>query len=431
MTGARRVTVIAHELRGSHPRGDTGTATACLALALARLGHSVEILLRQQGPGVIDREWDDIYRGAGIRIRPVAEPGDPVQPGYFAQTHGVMLGLQADPPDVVIAQDFGAPAYSALRLRQAGVAFAETLFVICCHATRSHVADLSPSVSSGDLETELGLAVLEQAAVELADVVVSPKAELVEGLNERGWQLPERTLVVPYSSAHEADASSARWSEIVDMQPRRGGSATRSADEHVEVVVVRRESQTALLRCVAALEEQTHPNVDVIVADTRLAGLDQGSAPYVVFLDVADDPDPRLIATLLAACRTTGADVATCGLRLADKLHFFAGEPRGLGAISNVYGNVALFDRHVLDDLGDTARGVVDPDWPLLARLAANRAAIVSIPLPLVQRRAAPGTAQNDPAGALEVAKQLERLLPNALRGMARVAAGLAAAKAI
>ena len=103
------------------------------------------------------------------------------------------------------------------------------------------------------------------------------------------------------------------------------------------------------------------------------------------------------------------------------------GEPRGLGAISYAYGNVALFRRGVVGDLTDAPRGVRDPDWPFLARLAANGASIVSVPLALVQRRAEPGSVQHDPAGALEVAKQLEQLLPGALRGTARVATGLAA----
>ena len=603
MPGARRVTVIAHELRGFHPSGGMGTATAFLALALARLGHSVEILLGKHAPDSVDREWASIYRGGRVRIRPVPETEQPVEPWHFAHTHRVMLGLQADPPDVVIAHDFGAPAYSALRLRQAGVAFADTLFVVFCHGTRRYVADLSPGVAIGDLQTVLGVGLLEQAAVELADVVVSPSAYLLEWMRARGWRLPERALVIPYftrstatgeqvpelrphdseqlqrlaffgrvdekkgltllvealnaiepsqleglelefvgkttgtwtpqrveallsdatkralrriafetrldqrqaldrlrrpgtlvvmpslqenspntvyecleegipfiasdvggvpeliapsdrtrvlftasaegveaairmvlvdrkvptpaRAAFDRDESTAGWADVVEMQ--REGTPVAGGAEHVDVVVVRRGSQAALLRCVRALEEQTHPNLEVFVADSRGSGLDQGAAPYVVFLDEDDVPDVDLVQTLLAVCRATGADVATCGLGLEHKLHFFVGEARGLGAISNAYGNVALFRRAVLRDLKDPPHGVRDPDWPLLASLAVKGAAIVSVPLALVQRRAEPGSAQDDPAGALEAAKELEQRLPDALRGTARIAAGLAA----
>jgi glycosyltransferase involved in cell wall biosynthesis len=604
MPGARRVTVIAHELRGFHPSGGMGTATAFLALALARLGHSVEILLGKHAPGSIDPEWANVYRDAGVEIRPVPELDQPVEPWHFAHAHRVMLGLRVDPPEVVIAHDFGAPAYSALRLRQAGVAFDETLFVVFCHGTRRYVADLSPSVPIGDLDTVLGVGLLEQAAVELADVVVSPSTYLLGWMKERGWQLPGRTLVVPYftrstatgeqpaarerphsetlerfaffgrvdarkgiallaaalnaiepaqleglelelvgkttgtwtperveallsestkralrsvsfesgldqrqaldrigrpgtlvvmpslqenspnavyecleegipfiaskvggvseliapsdrkrvlftataegveaairrvlvdrkiptpaRAAFDRDESAAGWADVVEMQPE-GTAVAGDADEHVDVVVVRGGSQEALLRCVRALEEQTHPNVEVFVAETRGSGLDQGASPYVVILDEDDVPHADLVQTLLAVCRATGADVATCGLGLEHKLHFFAGEARGLGAISNAYGNVALFRRAVLRDLKDAPHGVRDPDWPLLASLAMNGAVIVSVPLALVQRRAEPGSAQDDPAGALEAAKELEQRLPDPLRGAARIAAGLAA----
>ena len=143
MSPARRVTVIAHELRGFHPAGGMGTATTFLALALARMGHAVEILLGKHSVGSIDPYWETVYTEAGVRIRPMPQGDEPVEPWRFSHAHSVQLGLQAQPPDVVIAHDFGAPAYSALRLRQAGIAFEGTLFVVFCHGTRRYVADRS------------------------------------------------------------------------------------------------------------------------------------------------------------------------------------------------------------------------------------------------------------------------------------------------
>ena len=609
MPTARRVTVIAHELRGFHPVGGMGTATTFLALALARSGHSVELLLGKHPVGSIDPYWHSVYTDAGIQIRPAPPSEEFVEPWHFAKPHSVLLGLQADPPDVVIAHDLGAPAYSALRLRQAGVAFENTLFVIFCHGTRRYIASLSPDVPLADLQTVLAIATLEQASVELADVVVSPSAYLVEWMRNQGWQLPERTLVIPYFTQgdatgepaatmsrpnpdplrriaffgrvdekkglrafaaglnaveperldglelqfvgkttatwtreraerllsdetkralgrvsfeseldqHEALAllnrpgtlavmpslhdnspnavyecleqgipfiasnvggvpelidpadharvlfeptdegvetairrvlaagrvpdpvrpafdrgvSSDRWAEVLELQPQRRLDVEIDADAvpSVDVVVMRRRSQDALLRCVAALEEQTHADFDVVVADTRQSGLDQGSAPYVVFLDEEDIPDPGLLKTLLAAGRASGADVVTSGLRLTGdaKLHFFLGEPGGLGAVMNAYGNVGLFRRAVLDKLTDPPPTERDPDWPLLAELVRSGASVISVPIALVERRALPGSVEDDPSGALLVVQQLELALPGPLRGAARVAAGLAA----
>jgi hypothetical protein len=216
------------------------------------------------------------------------------------------------------------------------------------------------------------------------------------------------------------------------MQPQARVPDDGGVDEQVDVIVVRRGSQEALLRCVAALEDQSYANFEVIVAETRREGLDQGSAPYVVFLDEEDVPEPELLKTLSATRQATGADVVTCGLRLASsdgeqRLHFFAGDAGGLGAVANAYGNVALFRRGVLSDVPDAPPGARDPDWPLLAHLAGAGASIVSVPLALVRRRAGPGSAADDPAATLLVVQQLEHALPDALRGAARLAAGLAA----
>jgi O-antigen biosynthesis protein len=605
MSPARRVTVIAHELRGFHPAGGMGTATTFLALALARMGHAVEILLGKHSVGSIDPYWETVYSEAGVRIRPVPRGDEPVEPWHFAHAHSVQLGLQAQPPDVVIAHDFGAPAYSALRLRQAGIAFGDTLFVVFCHGTRRYVADRSPNIGFGDLRTVIGVGVLEQASVELADVIVSPSAYLLDWMRSRGWQLPERTVVIPYFTRSEATgeaaavaarpkpdplrrlaffgrvdekkglrlfaealnalepeglrglevefvgkttatwtparaeallseetrralrrvvfeteldqhqalarlsrpgtlavmpslqenspntvyeclehgipfiasnvggvpeligsddrervlfeptsegvaaalrrvladgnvpapgrpafdrgASADAWAGVIDLQPQRRTAAEDDADVRVDVVLVRSNSQDALLRSVATLENQSYRNFEVIVADTRQAGLDRGSAPFVVFLDEEDVPDPDLLKTLLAARRATGADVVTCGVRVGGKLHFFSGDPGGLGAIENAYGNVGLFRRTALGDVPDPPPGARDPDWPLLARLAAAGTSIVSIPQVLVERRTAPGSAEDDPAAALLAVQQLEHALPDPLRGATRLAAGLAA----
>ena len=605
MPTARRVTVIAHELRGVRPVGGMGTAITFLALALARMGHSVEILLGKHSPGSIDPHWASVYSNAGVRIRPAPQSEEPVEPWHFARPHSVMLGLRDDPPDVVIAHDLGAPAYSALRLRQAGLAFDNTLFVVFCHGTRRWLVDVGPNIALGDLHTVLGISVLERAALELADVVVSPSAYLVDWMRGRGWQLPQRTLVIPYftrsaatgesvsvaarpdpdplrrfsffgrvderkglklfaaalngleperlngveveflgkptatwtreraeallsektkralrrvvfeteldqheaiarlsrpgtlavipsihenspntvyeclehgipfiasnvggvgelvaaddrarvifeptaqdlgaalrrvladgnvpapaRSAHDRDAAYDGWAAVIGMQPHARVPDDGGADEQVDVIVVRRGSQEALLRCVAALEEQSYANFEVIVAETRREGLDQGSAPYVVFLDEEDVPEPELLKTLFAARRATGADVVTCGLRLEQRLHFFSGDPLGLGALGNAYGNVALIDRTALSDVRDPPLGARDPDWPLLAQLAGGGASIVSVPVALVRRRTEPGSVEDDPAAALAVVQELERRLADPLRGAARLAAGLAA----
>jgi hypothetical protein len=152
---------------------------------------------------------------------------------------------------------------------------------------------------------------------------------------------------------------------------------------------------------------------------------DAEAADYVV---VPADVDERVRRTLVHAQRATGADVVTCGLRLADgRLHFFAGDAGGLGALANTFGTVALVRRALVDAAPTAWPEQRDTAWPWLACLAASGASIVSVPLPLAETRDAPGTVENDPAAALQAVQQLERVLPDSVRGAARLAAGLVA----
>jgi glycosyltransferase involved in cell wall biosynthesis len=546
MAKARRVTVIAHELRGFRPVGGMGTAITFLSLALARLGHSVEILLGKHDPRSIDLDWENVYASAGIRIRGVPPSAEPVEPWEFAHAHSVMLGLQDDPPDVVVAHDFGAPAYSALRLRQAGLGFESTVFVVFCHGPRRYVVDLSPTLALGDLRAVLGVSVLEQAAVELADVVVSPSAFLLDWMREQGWRLPERALVVPYftraSATGETVSPRARptpdplrrftfFGRIDDkkglkvfaaalhrLEPRllEGielefvGKTTRTwTRERVEALLpkaaevvfageleqhealerlsrpgtlvvmpsLQENSPNAVYECLErgipfiasnvggvpelvsgdVLFEPTPESLEAalrrVLADGNVPApaqpaferdasvrrwrevidlrpeprrtADADAADYVV---VPRDADERLRETLVRVQRATNADVVTCGLRLADgRLHFFAVDAGGLGALTNAFGTVALVRRTLLDGAPTAWPEQRDSVWPWLARFAASGASIVSIPLPLAESRQAPGTVEDDPATALQAVQQLERALPEPVRGAARLAAGLAA----
>jgi hypothetical protein len=152
----------------------------------------------------------------------------------------------------------------------------------------------------------------------------------------------------------------------------------------------------------------------------------------VVFLDEEDVAEPELLEALVRAQSISGADVVTCGLRIVGTdgtptLHFFSGEPQGLGVLANGYGNVALLRRAVIDDPSPVAPAEHDADWPFLAGLVVSGTHIVSIPLPLVTRSAGPGAIERDPADALVVAQHAEHALPNPVRSTARLAAGLAA----
>jgi hypothetical protein len=200
--------------------------------------------------------------------------------------------------------------------------------------------------------------------------------------------------VRPARAAFDSAASLATWVDVVETPP----APRAPADIELPAVEVRRQR--------------------------NLVGT---SAPFVLFVDDEDEPQPDLLETLERAQAASGADVVSCGLRIRDgggeMLHFFHGDPGGLGLLFNGYGSVALIRRSLL-------RGEIDADWPLLARQSVDGARIVSVPAPLVTRSEHPGSLDRDPATALRVAEVFDRALPEALRSLARLAAGLAATAA-
>jgi glycosyltransferase involved in cell wall biosynthesis len=572
----RRITIVTHELRGFLPVGGMGTATTFLALALARMGHSVEILLGvMHRPESIDPQWQALYESHGIRIRAVPPNEEPIAPAHFERTYGVAQALQADPPpDVVVVHDLGGPAYVALRLRQLTETLADTLFVVFCHGTRRWVLEMSRRLDVADLEHVLALGELERMSLELADVVVSPSAYLIDWMRGQGWRLPERTIVIPYLTrsaalgepppqpaadgagklrriaffgrleekkgltlfaealnklrpdelreielefvgkptatwpperveqllAPETKAALRAISFLGDLEqaealarlkragtlavtPSLGDNSPNTVYECIEHGVPllasndggipelvapedrsrvlfepTPEGMAEALRRVIAGEEALRParpgfsgatssrawaellelrpqrkdttaadvEVDVVGNGSRGEGLRTGTAPFVLFLDEEDEPDAELVQTLLLAQARSGADAVSCGLRTADGLELFSGEPGGLGVLANDYGAVALIRREAAGNASAWPADR-DPDWHVLARLAASGATVVSLPKPLVTRKAGVGTIRDGPADALLAVQELERALPRPLRGAARLAAGLAA----
>jgi len=210
-----RVTLLTDELLGYTLTGGIGTATTFLALGLGRLGHEVELLYGVDAPRTpLGEEWARLYEEAGVSIRVLTRSDTRVEPPYFGRMRDVELVLAADPPDVVITQDLAAPAYTAIRMRALGLAFEHTLFVVYCHGTRQWITDAARKVRV--LPGALGVTMLEQASIELADVVVSPSQYLVDWMRQQRWQVPADTRVIPHVTRSVATG---------EPQPRAEGSA--------------------------------------------------------------------------------------------------------------------------------------------------------------------------------------------------------------
>lgn len=190
----RRVTIVGSEVLGLPTAGGPATADSLLALALARHGHRVELVL---APGRdmtrVDPEWASRFDDAGVRLRPLSE-STVVQPAFLSPAWHVHEAVRTDPPDVLIADDWRALSYAALRSRQLGRSCLETAFVLYCHGPARVFAEAARKVP--DTLDRFGEEVAQRACLALADAVVSPSEWLLGWLRDHDWAVPESARVI-------------------------------------------------------------------------------------------------------------------------------------------------------------------------------------------------------------------------------------------
>jgi O-antigen biosynthesis protein len=192
----RQVTIVASELLGRAGTGGAGTADSLLAIALARHGHRVNLLIASgREIGTLNAEWTRRYESANVEIR-LLDRMDNVRPSYLAPPLEVFHALREDPPEVVIVNEWRGLGFAALRARQTALALNETAFVIHCHSPGRVLTEFAQKVP--DTLERFGEHVAERASIELADVVVSPSAWLLDWMRAHSWPVPESAHVIQY-----------------------------------------------------------------------------------------------------------------------------------------------------------------------------------------------------------------------------------------
>jgi glycosyltransferase involved in cell wall biosynthesis len=192
----RRIAIVASELLGRPGTGGAGTADCLLAVALARHGHEVLLLMATgRDIGEPTEDWASEYASAGVRIR-VLEDLAGVRPAFLRPALEVFHALREDPPHLAIVNDWRALGWAALQARAVGVALADTTFVVHCHGPARWLAECSRKVP--DTLERFGVEVAERASVGLADAVVSPSGWLLDWMRTQAWPVPESAIVIPY-----------------------------------------------------------------------------------------------------------------------------------------------------------------------------------------------------------------------------------------
>jgi glycosyltransferase involved in cell wall biosynthesis len=201
-----RVCIASYEVAGPTRNGGIGTANTSLALALARAGHEVTLLLTGYpgSEGLVDaRRWERHYSRQDVQFQilgtgfesTVRAPHANVRRAY--EFYRWLREREAnDGFDIVHFPECQGHAYYAVLGRHQRIAFDSTLFVAGVHSSTRWCSE-----ANRELPRSIDALVderLERVSVELADVVISPSAYMLDYLEERGWKLPDRRFVQQY-----------------------------------------------------------------------------------------------------------------------------------------------------------------------------------------------------------------------------------------
>jgi hypothetical protein len=236
--------------------------------------------------------------------------------------------------------------------------------------------------------------------------------------------------------------------------PPRSAGAEAEERPLVSVVIPFHERTHYLRACLDSLARQTHPALEVVIADdgsaspaaaaflgelerrswpwplrvvhlphgglasARNGGWRAASGELVVFLDDDDVAFDELVATLVGARRRAGADVVVAGARTfegdgspqprpGDRVTISLCQPAELTLLGNHSGGpTCLWTRALLERLdGFRPTPRVVEDWHILVRATLAGARITTPPDPLWWYRRTPTSMfSSDPYGALDAA---------------------------
>jgi glycosyltransferase involved in cell wall biosynthesis len=200
-----RVAITSYEFVGIVRNGGIGTASTELALALARDGHEVDLFFTgaaDDGEEGFER-WRRHYGERGLRLVGVPPPGVPdCDSVVHSAAHSLALYRalaerdRERPYDAIHFVESLGHGFYALLAQRLGIDFRRATTVVNTHSPRRWLAEAHglPFDHPAELSDEF----LENRCLELADVLVSPSAHVLEWLRERGVCLPERSYVQQY-----------------------------------------------------------------------------------------------------------------------------------------------------------------------------------------------------------------------------------------
>jgi len=267
-----RVAIASYEFNGVVRNGGIGTACTSLAKALAAEGHEVDLFFTGWADDPSEQafeRWEGRYAALGVRLHwfDYAMLAARYDAPVYGAAHSLALYEQLAeqdaerPYDVIhFVESVGHGLYSLLAKRQ-GLAFERATTVVGVHSPRRWMAEAHGELF--DSPEYLADEFLERRSLELADVVVSPSAHMLDWLSARGVRLPERSYVQQY---------------VTDFDRGANGRATATREAVEELVffgrLESRKGLPAFCEAVEGLAERPHGDLRRVTFLGRHAPVD-------------------------------------------------------------------------------------------------------------------------------------------------------------
>ena len=196
----KRICIVTGELEGPHFNGGIGTANRALAIVLHELGYDVDILYTHVEKGVpqslrgpfADHVLD--YLHLGIRLMCIDSQGE--RDDWQLKSFLALQHLLEHRYSIVFFDDFWGNAYYPLLARKTGNEnLQDTLMCVITNSAIEWIADVTRN-SILNFEN-LALMEMERRSVELADVIKTPSAYILEKYRNYGWPIAPNVIVLP------------------------------------------------------------------------------------------------------------------------------------------------------------------------------------------------------------------------------------------
>lgn len=194
-----RICIVATDFVGPIKNGGIGTFNSNLARLLA--DHNAQVTVLWTHGNFVEAEsitfWTQYFKSKKIEFVPLAS----TEYTYIASQSRLKSlrtrdWLRKNKFDFVYFSDMGGCGYDTMLTKRFSDDFEHTQLILVTHSSTKWHLEYNNELLDTDTRVELDF--LEKSSTELADLVISPSRYLLDWCLKEGWNLPQRTMILPY-----------------------------------------------------------------------------------------------------------------------------------------------------------------------------------------------------------------------------------------